>query len=151
MSGNYPVQNYPGWQKQRDDQRRAQEREAERRRREEAARQRKMEAEKKRRSVVPELLHLTRYNDLVQAVLPLTLQEIVIGTSQNNVNYLVTGNNRVSRRHAMVTYEQGLYYLTDLRSTNGTFLNGRRIPPDKYVRLNPGDKITVGSSNLIMG
>ena len=149
VAGNYPVQNYPGWQKQRDDQRRAQEREAERRRREEAARQRRLEAEKKKRSVVPELLHLTRYNDLVQAVLPLTLQEIVIGTSQNNVNYLVTGNNRVSRRHAMVTYEQGLYYLTDLRSTNGTFLNGTRVISGKKYLLHPGDQIALFNERFV--
>ena len=42
------------------------------------------------------------------------------------------------------------YFLKDENSTNGTFLNGRRLPADKYVRLNPGDKITIGNSNLIL-
>ena len=38
----------------------------------------------------------------------------------------------------------------DEKSTNGTFLNGHRIPPDKYVKLNPGDKITIGATTLVM-
>ncbi|MBO7639686.1 MAG: FHA domain-containing protein, partial [Treponema sp.] len=35
--------------------------------------------------------------------------------------------------------------------TNGTFLNDHRIPPDKYITLSTGDKITVGTATLVMG
>ena len=44
--------------------------------------------------------------------------------------------------------EVSFLFVKDMGSTNGTFLNGRRIPADKYVKLNPGDKITVGSVNV---
>ena len=29
-------------------------------------------------------------------------------------------------------------------------LNGKRIPNDKYVKLNPGDKITIGNMHLVI-
>ena len=56
----------------------------------------------------------------------------------------------VSRAHCTFHREQERWYIMDDGSTNGTFLNGRRIPNDKYIKLNAGDKITVGSANLVM-
>jgi pSer/pThr/pTyr-binding forkhead associated (FHA) protein len=65
-------------------------------------------------------------------------------------NSIVIENKLVSRRHAIIQKIREVYFLKDENSTNGTFLNGHRIPNDKYVRLNTGDKITVGSVNLII-
>lgn len=63
---------------------------------------------------------------------------------------IVVDNKLVSRQHAMIQKIRDAYFLKDDNSTNGTFLNDRRIPADKYVKLNPGDKITVGSISLLM-
>ena len=66
-------------------------------------------------------------------------------------NEVVVPHPKVSRNHAIIRMlKPGEHYLIDAGSTNGTFLNGRRIPPDKYVQLNHGDKITVGTANLVM-
>ncbi len=68
--------------------------------------------------------------------------KITVGRdSDNNV---VVDNKLASRHHCVIQKIKDAYFLKDEDSTNGTFLNGSRIPPDKYVRLNPGDKITVG-------
>lgn len=75
--------------------------------------------------------------------------KITIGREQDN--NIVIDNKLASRHHCLIQKIRDAYFLKDENSTNGTFLNGRRIPSDKYVKLNPGDKITVGSSNLIMG
>lgn len=48
----------------------------------------------------------------------------------------------VSRQHAKVFEKQGVYYLQDLGSINGTFLNDRRILDP--VALNDGDRIKIG-------
>ncbi|MBQ0051772.1 MAG: FHA domain-containing protein [Treponema sp.] len=63
---------------------------------------------------------------------------------------VVIDNKLVSRIHASIQKIRDAYFLKDENSTNGTFLNGHRIPADKYVKLNPGDKITVGAFNLVM-
>ncbi|MBQ3965419.1 MAG: FHA domain-containing protein [Treponema sp.] len=63
---------------------------------------------------------------------------------------VVVDNKLVSRHHAVIQKIRDAYFLRDDGSTNGTFLNGKRIPDDKYIRLNAGDKITIGTANLVM-
>lgn len=63
---------------------------------------------------------------------------------------VVIDNKLVSRIHASIQKIRDAYFLKDENSTNGTFLNGHKIPSDKYVKLNPGDKITVGAFTLVM-
>ncbi len=64
--------------------------------------------------------------------------------------HIVIDNKLVSRVHACIQKIKDDYFLKDENSTNGTFLNGHRIPQEKYVKLNPGDTITVGSVSMIM-
>jgi two-component system NtrC family sensor kinase len=53
----------------------------------------------------------------------------------------------VSRRHAELTPDEGKWYLRDLNSANGTFVNGQRI--SARVELSPGDQIKCGSTLLV--
>jgi pSer/pThr/pTyr-binding forkhead associated (FHA) protein len=51
----------------------------------------------------------------------------------------------VSRRHFELQLRGTDWYLVDLDSTNGVSVNGRRVASS---RLEPGDVIVVGTSNL---
>lgn len=55
--------------------------------------------------------------------IPLTAFPFLIGTEISSVAYCVSGNAAVSRRHAQVTYLDDQFYLTDLNSTNKTYVN----------------------------
>ena len=56
---------------------------------------------------------------------------------------------KVSRRHARITIQEGKYYLEDLGSTNGTFVNrGKRLAAGMRQQLNDGDEIIVGKTFL---
>ncbi len=56
---------------------------------------------------------------------------------------------KVSRRHARIIYNKGVYSVEDLGSTNGTYVNrGRRLIPGTPHRLNDGDEIIVGKTFL---
>ncbi len=56
---------------------------------------------------------------------------------------------KVSRRHARIMLSDGQYFLEDLGSTNGTFINrGRRLPPGQRQALCDGDEIIVGKTFL---
>lgn len=57
---------------------------------------------------------------------------------------LVLNDPMVSRRHAVVVYENGSYVVIDQKSTHGTFLNGNRI---ERAELNSGDELQLGSLN----
>lgn len=61
-----------------------------------------------------------------------------------------------SREHAKVALdlasegsERARYFLTDLGSTNGTFLNGRRLAPQERCLLSDGDRFTIGSHTFV--
>ncbi len=58
-------------------------------------------------------------------------------------------DNAVSRRHAELTPDDGAWYLRDLQSQNGTWVNGNRI--DQRTRLRPGDQIRVGQTLFVFG
>jgi diguanylate cyclase (GGDEF)-like protein len=56
----------------------------------------------------------------------------------------------VSRHHAAIDADaQGIVRLTDLGSTNGTFLNGRRLRAHTPFRLKDGDRVQLGSSVIL--
>jgi hypothetical protein len=56
---------------------------------------------------------------------------------------------KVSRRHARITLSNGQYFVEDLGSTNGTFINrGKRLPPGHRQALCDGDEIIVGKTFL---
>jgi hypothetical protein len=50
----------------------------------------------------------------------------------------------VSREHARLHTEDGRLYVTDLGSTNGTFLAGKRLEPNNPTLLRKGDELLLG-------
>ncbi len=58
---------------------------------------------------------------------------------------LVIDNLGVSRRHAQIDLSSGVPVLKDLKSNNGTFVNGRRITKH---HLNDGDEIAIGKFTI---
>ncbi|HAH61451.1 MAG TPA: FHA domain-containing protein [Treponema sp.] len=73
---------------------------------------------------------------------------ITIGRETDND--VVVDNKLASRHHAVIQKIRDAYFLKDHDSTNGTYLNGQIIPKDKYVKLNRGDKITIGTMTLVI-
>lgn len=51
----------------------------------------------------------------------------------------------ISRKHAMLALEDNYLYLTDLQSTNGTFISGVRLNPGIPYLIKPTDTITFGT------
>src|SRR5580704_13352169 len=66
--------------------------------------------------------------------------EINVGRVQGNDLMLPKGN--VSKHHARLLYRDGRFIVTDLKSTTGTYVNGRKIAQATIVR--EGDKIYIG-------
>ncbi|MEM6363332.1 MAG: FHA domain-containing protein [Planctomycetota bacterium] len=50
----------------------------------------------------------------------------------------------VSRKHCILAVKDGRVLLQDLKSRNGTFVNDKRLPPDKAKILKSGDSLRVG-------
>jgi putative nucleotidyltransferase with HDIG domain len=77
---------------------------------------------------------------LEPANLPLT-----IGRDPENV--IVLDHTAISRFHARITCEKDQYFVHDLGSTNGTYLNGRRVTRE---RLSPGDELIIANMGIMV-
>ncbi|QQR79802.1 MAG: FHA domain-containing protein [Deltaproteobacteria bacterium] len=89
---------------------------------------------------IPELLVFEKGNQIQKLNLNKT---IVIGRSP--ANDIVIKEAKVSRRHAEIQIVGAKYMIIDLESSNGTFVNGKKI--SEYA-LQPGDEITIGSIKI---
>jgi adenylate cyclase len=79
-------------------------------------------------------------------------QQHILGSScsigRAKLNALVLNSAKVSRLHAIIHSERaGAFWLVDLGSSNGTFLNKRRI--HEPARLRDRDQITIGGNTFI--
>ena len=54
----------------------------------------------------------------------------------------------VSRQHACFQSRNGVVYLDDLQSRNGTFLNGRRVT--EAIEVREGDAVDVGATRMMV-
>jgi pSer/pThr/pTyr-binding forkhead associated (FHA) protein len=51
-----------------------------------------------------------------------------------------------SREHAVISHDDGAFTIEDLRSTNGTKLNGKRV---RFAELHDGDEIQIGRTVFV--
>ena len=77
---------------------------------------------------------------------PLDREEITIGRRKDNLVHLPDRN--VSRRHARLLQRDGSVLLEDLRSANGTLVNGIRIT--ETVPLADGDLVRIGDYGVAL-
>jgi pSer/pThr/pTyr-binding forkhead associated (FHA) protein len=76
--------------------------------------------------------------------LPLTSSAILIGRAPSCT--LVLDDDYSSSRHARLYPDGGQWFVEDLGSTNGTFLDSRRV--DAPLPVQPGARVKVGTSVL---
>ena len=69
---------------------------------------------------------------------------LILGKSRSQADIILPGNT-VSRRHARIERRMDGYYITDLFSTNGTFLDGHRLESGQAVALKDGAQLTIAS------
>lgn len=72
-------------------------------------------------------------------------EDVTIGRS--NKNTIVIKDPYISKNHLSIVKDEGDYYLEDLNSANGTFVNGDRIMD--VVKLKNGDTIRLGQVDFI--
>ncbi len=80
------------------------------------------------------------------AYVALSEGQVIIGRDSGD-EYFTLADSSVSRKHASIkTLSDGHFYIFDLDSLNGTFINGKKVLEQALV--NPGDKVVIGSNCL---
>lgn len=80
------------------------------------------------------------FNNNIQTF-PITTAKVSIG--RNPGNDIQIDDQTVSGSHAYIQFQEGAFYIFDNQSTNGTFVNQKKITEHK---LNPHDQIKLGSA-----
>ena len=58
---------------------------------------------------------------------------------------------RVSRPHALLEWVEGSWFVRDLNSTNGTYLNETQLVPQQLVPLSEGAILRFGANRVRIG
>ncbi|MBS5927385.1 MAG: FHA domain-containing protein [Clostridium sp.] len=74
--------------------------------------------------------------------------EYIIGRLKQKVDYPIQ-NGTVGKIHAKINYIEKEFYITDLESKNGTYLNGERLNSLEKYKLKDGDNVTFSNAPYI--
>jgi pSer/pThr/pTyr-binding forkhead associated (FHA) protein len=86
---------------------------------------------------------ILKFNSTVIKELKIDQDEIIIG--RDSGNDIQIDNIGVSREHAKIIKSENYYFIEDLNSTNGTFVNGKKINK-KYLKED--DEVSIGKHSL---
>ena len=75
--------------------------------------------------------------------------EFAIGRSTTKADYTVTDNSDVSRIHCIIERKNGVSYIKDNQSTNGTYVNGKNIAGQENVFLTNNAKVSLGDEEFV--
>lgn len=74
--------------------------------------------------------------------------DMIIGRLTGHVDH-VLNNNAVGKLHVQLTCRDGICYVKDLNSMNGTFINNKRIESNKEFILKENDRLQLANSEFI--
>lgn len=80
--------------------------------------------------------------------IPITYSGFTIGKNRREVDYCIGDNTNISRNHAKFIVRDGVTYIVDNKSTNGTFVNNSTVRPGDEIALNDGDMIMLADEKF---
>jgi len=75
----------------------------------------------------------------------------IISVGRSADNDIQVKDSSISRNHLKILRRGGLYFIRDLESTNGTFVNGKRISSGKDFEVKDGQPIIIGKVLISLG
>lgn len=89
--------------------------------------------------------YLTECKEDLHERIGINKSSFIIGRMKNQVDY-VSQNNAVGKVHAEIIYKEGIHYIRDLNSRNGTYINGERIASNVLHVIKNNDRIAFANS-----
>lgn len=89
---------------------------------------------------------LTRKSN--NSVIEISKPEFVLGKELHKVDYCLSGNPTISRRHCALRWDGNDVCVEDLGSLNGTFVNDVKCVPSKFFKVKDGDTIRMSDEEF---
>ena len=70
-------------------------------------------------------------------------KKFLIGSDFEQMDCVIRNNRYISRYHAKIYYEASCYFIEDVGSMNGTFINGVKLAEGIKYKLETGDIINL--------
>lgn len=67
---------------------------------------------------------------------------VIVGRSHKSD--LVIGHDSISRKHCKIDFIKNIFYITDLGSSNGTYIDGQRLEPQIRNSFDPSQQLMLG-------
>ena len=74
-------------------------------------------------------------------VIPIDRAVVMVGRG-SDCDAIITDSQKISRRHCCLVQVDNAYYIRDLGSMNGIWVNGKRVSRESPMQL--GDKVQIG-------
>ena len=88
------------------------------------------------------------YRLLTNEVISINKPVFRIGKERSYSDYFVANNDKVSRSHADIITRRGRYFIVDLNSKNGTYINDVPVPVQQEVEIHFGDRIRLANDEF---
>ena len=95
----------------------------------------------------PDAPYLSYKHDGISEIINISKSSFIIGRLQGQVDY-ISSNNAVGKVHVEIITRGDLYFLKDLNSRNGSFINGDQVVPNKENEIRSGDRISIANSDF---
>ena len=76
-------------------------------------------------------------------------KEFVIGRNARISDGVISGNTKIGRQHCKILFSENKYFLMDLNSKNGTFLNGKKISENMIKEIAENDIIRLANVDFV--
>ncbi len=87
---------------------------------------------------IKESAYLQRMSNGIMDKITITKENFIIGRLPDYVDHLIE-NNAIGRTHAEIVFMEGEYFIKDLNSKNGTFINEVRAESNREYQIDNGD------------
>ena len=74
----------------------------------------------------------------------------IITIGRDKKSTIKINDNMTSRKHALIQKIKNNFFIKDLDSTNGTYVNNEKIPHNKYIKLHKKDILRIGRTEIII-
>lgn len=69
----------------------------------------------------------------------------IIGRKESEVDGYISFSKMVGRKHCKINMENNMFYIVDLESSNGTYINGKRMLSNQPIEINNLDRIRIAN------